>query len=99
MRVDGRRRRTYADGARVAKTVPRELHGGGSLASDARGFCRRDSRCRRLGRTVVRMLITGGSGFIGTHLIELVRKRDPLALICNVDVASPKMPEHQPFWL
>ena len=45
------------------------------------------------------MLITGGSGFIGTHFVELVRKRDPLALICNVDVAPPKMPEHQGFWL
>src|SRR5271155_3212441 len=99
MRVAGRRSRPYAYGARVAQAVSRELHGGSSLAGNARGLLRSDSRRWRLGRVVVRMLVTGGSGFIGTHFIELVRKRDPLALICNVDVASPKMPEHQGFWL
>ena len=47
----------------------------------------------------MRILVTGGSGFIGTHFIELVRKESPSSEVCNVDVAPPKLPEHLPLWI
>ena len=43
-----------------------------------------------------RVLITGGSGFIGTHLIEAL-----LVLGCsirNLDVQAPKLKEHRHLW-
>lgn len=43
-----------------------------------------------------RILITGGSGFIGTNLIETLRKTD--AEILSVDMADPKLEEHRPIW-
>lgn len=46
----------------------------------------------------MRILVTGGSGFIGTHFIELVRRERPDAAILNIDLASPKLVSHQPFW-
>ena len=44
-----------------------------------------------------RVLITGGSGFIGTNLIETLSKKSDLELL-NLDVAEPKCKDHQPFW-
>ena len=42
-----------------------------------------------------RILITGGSGFIGTNLVEFYRLRgNP---VCNVDVAPVRNPEHADF--
>jgi GlcNAc-P-P-Und epimerase len=43
------------------------------------------------------ILITGGSGFIGTHLINLLRS-DGHTCIINVDIAPPKKPEHRDYW-
>ena len=42
------------------------------------------------------MLITGGSGFIGTHVINLVQNQK-IELI-NLDIVSPKIIIHEPFW-
>ncbi len=42
-----------------------------------------------------RILITGGSGFIGTHFVELYGKNN---IIVNVDIASPKISTHNTFW-
>ena len=43
-----------------------------------------------------RILVTGGSGFIGTHLVEalLLAGHEVLSL----DVTAPKRPEHTPLW-
>lgn len=43
-----------------------------------------------------RYLITGGSGFIGTNLIETLRKTD--VEIMSIDIAEPKLKEHRPVW-
>ena len=44
-----------------------------------------------------RILITGGSGFIGTHLIDnLVRKG---AEVLNVDIVAPKVQEQNSYWV
>jgi GlcNAc-P-P-Und epimerase len=43
-----------------------------------------------------RLLITGGSGFIGSHLIEAVARRD-CALI-NLDVKPPSIPSQGGYW-
>lgn len=43
-----------------------------------------------------RVLVTGGSGFIGTHLVE--RLRSSSAEVINLDIARPKIQEHLTFW-
>lgn len=43
-----------------------------------------------------KILITGGSGFIGTNLIETLRKTD--AEILSVDMAEPKLESHWQIW-
>ncbi len=43
-----------------------------------------------------RILVTGGSGFIGTNLIERYR-RDADAVL-SVDPHPPQNPDHRPFW-
>jgi nucleoside-diphosphate-sugar epimerase len=45
-------------------------------------------------RRDVRILITGGSGFIGTNLVELYRRAGVDAL-ANLDIASPRNPAHR----
>lgn len=47
----------------------------------------------------MRILLTGGSGFIGTHFIELVRRERPDAVLRNIDLAAPKLPSHNPYWV
>lgn len=42
------------------------------------------------------VLITGGSGFIGTNLVEHYRKRGDR--VTNLDVAPPRNPEHAACW-
>lgn len=43
-----------------------------------------------------RILITGGSGFIGTNLIETLRKKD--AELLSIDIVEPKLKEHRTIW-
>lgn len=43
-----------------------------------------------------RVLVTGGSGFIGTHLIELLSKSENQLL--NVDISAPKLRLHDQYW-
>lgn len=41
-------------------------------------------------------LVTGGSGFIGTHVVEhLLRQNEE---VLNLDVHTPKKAEHMPYW-
>jgi len=44
------------------------------------------------------ILVTGGSGFIGTHLIDLLRENDNLEIV-NLDVVSPRKPSHLNHWV
>ena len=37
-------------------------------------------------------IITGGTGFIGTHLTRLIHQRDPQAKIYNLDIVKPGTP-------
>jgi nucleoside-diphosphate-sugar epimerase len=43
-----------------------------------------------------RVVVTGGSGFIGTHLIE--RLQANTTTVMNVDIAAPKVASHTGFW-
>lgn len=43
-----------------------------------------------------RVLVTGGSGFIGTNLVEALRSNGYSVL--NVDIAAPKAATHTPNW-
>lgn len=45
---------------------------------------------------MTRVLITGGSGFIGTNLVQHWREQG--ADVLNLDLAAPVHPEHKPFW-
>ena len=44
-----------------------------------------------------KLLITGGSGFIGTNLIEHLMNNSEMELL-SIDMAEPKMKEHQKLW-
>jgi len=44
------------------------------------------------------IVITGGSGFIGTHLIDLLETNPELRII-NLDVKPPHKKEHNPYWV
>lgn len=44
----------------------------------------------------MRILITGGSGFIGTNLIDDLRRQQ--ASVVNLDPAAPLCPTHSPYW-
>lgn len=45
-------------------------------------------------------IITGGTGFIGTHLTNLIKERYPNAQVYNLDIVKPGTPVSiQPlFW-
>jgi nucleoside-diphosphate-sugar epimerase len=43
-----------------------------------------------------RILITGGSGFIGTNLVEYYLEQGYEVL--NIDIASPRNTDHRPYW-
>lgn len=44
----------------------------------------------------VKYLVTGGSGFIGTNLVEELLKQNHEVL--NIDIVLPKIESHRPFW-
>lgn len=44
------------------------------------------------------ILVTGGSGFIGTHLVDLLENCQGLRIV-NLDVTPPKKDSHRPYWL
>lgn len=44
-----------------------------------------------------KILITGGSGFIGTNLIELLSKSKNYEIL-NVDFQPPKKENHKLYW-
>jgi nucleoside-diphosphate-sugar epimerase len=48
-------------------------------------------------RNDMRVLVTGGSGFIGTNLVEHFASRG--YEVCNFDIASPRNPVHLPYWV
>jgi GlcNAc-P-P-Und epimerase len=45
-----------------------------------------------------RILLTGGSGFIGTHLVSRLLEHLPDAEILNLDIEKPKLTAHDRFW-
>lgn len=45
----------------------------------------------------MRYLITGGSGFIGTNLIDELAQRN--VAVANVDICPPKRQEHNVYWV
>lgn len=47
-------------------------------------------------RTIERILITGGSGFIGSHLVEEVAKRE--CELINVDIEPPTVRSQTKYW-
>lgn len=42
-----------------------------------------------------KLLITGGSGFIGTNLIEYFKDK---YIVCNIDINKPKLHTHNTYW-
>lgn len=44
----------------------------------------------------MRVLVTGGSGFIGTNLVEYYLSKG--VEVVNLDIASPRNPEHKSCW-
>ena len=45
-----------------------------------------------------RILVTGGSGFIGTNLIERYRRAEPTPVL-NLDHREPRCPAHRDLWM
>ncbi len=45
---------------------------------------------------IMKILITGGSGFIGTNLVEFLANKGYVVL--NFDINPPRNPEHRKFW-
>jgi nucleoside-diphosphate-sugar epimerase len=45
---------------------------------------------------MMRIIITGGSGFIGTNLVEYYLSKS--IEVVNFDIAPPKNPAHKPYW-
>lgn len=46
---------------------------------------------------MTRFLITGGSGFIGTHIVSSLLKNTQVTLL-NIDINPPKIKEHEKVW-
>ena len=44
-----------------------------------------------------KLLITGGSGFIGTNVISYYKQKENLEIL-NIDIQKPKLDTHIPFW-
>jgi len=43
-----------------------------------------------------RLVVTGGSGFIGTNLVQMALDRGHT--VTNIDLRAPQLPEHRPLW-
>ena len=48
------------------------------------------------GNVIMKIVITGGSGFIGTNLIERFMSEN--YDVCNLDFNEPKIAEHKSIW-
>lgn len=46
---------------------------------------------------MTRVLITGGSGFIGTHIVSALLKDECISIL-NIDINKPKIKEHESVW-
>jgi nucleoside-diphosphate-sugar epimerase len=46
----------------------------------------------------MRVFVTGGSGFIGTHVVESILAYYPDVEVLNVDRERPKLDRHLPYW-
>jgi nucleoside-diphosphate-sugar epimerase len=46
----------------------------------------------------VRVLVTGGSGFIGTRVVEEILGAFPNIDVLNIDCEKPKLARHLPYW-
>lgn len=46
---------------------------------------------------MTRFLITGGSGFIGTHIVASLLKNTQIVVL-NLDIQAPKIKEHEKVW-
>ncbi|RAI91656.1 NAD-dependent epimerase/dehydratase family protein [Algoriphagus yeomjeoni] len=46
----------------------------------------------------MKLIITGGSGFIGTNLMEYYLSRQNDFEVINIDLFEPKIEGHKPFW-
>lgn len=46
---------------------------------------------------MVKIIVTGGSGFIGTNLIEKLLQRDDFTLM-SIDIVEPKLKQHRSIW-
>lgn len=44
----------------------------------------------------MRILVTGGSGFIGSHVVDLLAARGDA--VCNYDIVPPRFVRHAPSW-
>lgn len=44
------------------------------------------------------IVVTGGSGFIGTHLIDLLQENDDLEIV-NLDIVPPRKKAHLRYWI
>lgn len=51
-----------------------------------------------IGKKSVRVFVTGGSGFIGTHVVDQVLERYPEAEVLNVDREKPMLDKHLTYW-
>ena len=46
-----------------------------------------------------KVVITGGSGFIGTNLINYILKVSPRTIMLNIDIVPPRDPSHAEFYV
>lgn len=77
-----------------AATAPH--HTATAVVTDVRDTYARINNEMSMSAAGKRVLITGGSGFIGTNLVQ--RYLDSGAEVLNIDVRSPRNPQHSSCW-